>query len=156
MTAGKGSVFLFANIGLAIFLIVLSATVAAAQGTGTSGCYFDACDDEVRQERDRVYSPGRIPQSASGQLVCTTFAGTCVMTDQSYPAGQFCNCPTQFGIPLDGFTQLVNSAPVQQQQPTIATHCVTLLGNCPLGGRLAVGTPCYCPSVFGPVTGMSQ
>jgi len=95
-----------------------------------------------------------------GQLVCiTTVGSSCVMMDQSFPAGQFCNCPGPFGSRLDGYTQRVNgntAAGAQPQQPSIATQCVTYVGSCFLANQVLVGSPCYCPSAFGPVQGISQ
>ncbi|MEE4279414.1 MAG: hypothetical protein V2I82_13180 [Halieaceae bacterium] len=163
------------GVAFAILGIALPSMPATAQGTGGEGCYFDACDDDVRRERDRVFKEPRDPVDGRGdypdpepefvpddpgQLVCiTTVGSSCVMMDQSFPAGQFCNCPGPFGSRLDGYTQRVNgntAAGAQPQQPSIATQCVTYVGSCFLANQALVGSPCYCPSAFGPVQGISQ
>ncbi len=146
---------------LACLLLALSPVGAGAQGTGSGGCYFDACDDEVRAERDRRFDEGAPPDNssgASGQLVCNTlYGGSCVMLDQRYPEGQFCNCPGPFGSRVDGFTQRVSGRDSTSfQQPRLATQCTTLVGSCVLYNSVPVGTQCFCTSAFGPVGGVSQ
>lgn len=152
------------SIGLAVIAWALVATVAAAQGTGSRGCYFDACDDEVKEERDRFVEdqPNRDTQNNnSGQLMCMTpYGGSCVMVDQNYPVGQFCNCPGPLGITrIDGFTQRVGAnseSSFQPPQPRVAAYCVTQMGSCQLYSRGAVGMRCYCQSIYGPIPGISQ
>ena len=45
------------------------------------------------------------------------------------------------------------SDPPPQQQ---AAYCVTGFGVCPMSAPAAQGTPCYCPSAYGPVWGQVQ
>lgn len=41
-------------------------------------------------------------------------------------------------------------------RPVAASACTTPHGACPMGIAIAVGSPCYCPSMYGPVWGISR
>src|SRR2546425_790778 len=39
--------------------------------------------------------------------------------------------------------------------PPPATACCTQFGKCPIGWLQPPGSPCYCPSPYGPVSGIA-
>ncbi|WP_425466366.1 eCIS core domain-containing protein [Pseudorhodoferax soli] len=41
-------------------------------------------------------------------------------------------------------------------RPVGATACTTSYGACPMGIAIAAGSPCYCPSMYGPVWGIAR
>ena len=144
----------FAILGFVLSL-ALTASIAEAQATGSGGCYFNACDEDVQREREDYVerTPERKFDNTQGQqLMCVTlYGGSCVMMDQNYPEGQFCNCPGPLGARIDGYTQRVSATSTfqQQQQPQLAYQCHTNQGSCQLFAPVAAGSQCTCFTALG-------
>lgn len=133
-------------------VLVLAAISAQADGTGSGGCYFNACDDDKVPDREIETKPQpKIPNTSEQKLLCVTlYGGSCVMVDQNYPVGGFCSCPGPMGVVrVDGVTQLVNSTTYQQPQTQIAYQCMTNQGGCQLFAPVAAGSQCTCITDFG-------
>lgn len=43
----------------------------------------------------------------------------------------------------------------QQYRNTLATICTTPVGACPMGVAIPRGSPCYCPTLMGPMWGQA-
>ena len=60
------------------------------------------------------------------------------------------NLVSRTGIPPVPF---INNRPYQR---SIAQACITPFGTCPMAISIPVGSPCYCPTIQGPVWGQAQ
>ena len=56
----------------------------------------------------------------------------------------------RFPPPTRGYTS------PYQQQPRGASFCATPRGNCPLRSPQPLNSPCYCPSLYGPIRGIAR
>jgi hypothetical protein len=85
---------------------------------------------------------------------CATPSGSCPLA-YGLPEGSPCYCPTPFGA-FNGMATVAYAPPVPPPTPPPAWRCATQYGVCPLGQALPSGSPCYCPTYYGPVWGRAQ
>lgn len=135
---------------------VLLASMAAAQtgqkGTGKDGCYFGSCDRPGDTgELQRV----PIKPTPTEILICNTHFGSCQMPVGSVP-GAICNCPgIASGYPAIGTVQGQSSASYASI-PNISSICGTPFGACAMAVQMPRDQNCYCPSMQGPIWGVSR
>jgi hypothetical protein len=105
----------------------LAAHLAQAQeGTGRDGCYFGECDEDQPPRQPRQRS--QIPEDEPTYDPDLDYQPPPYRPDY-YP---------------------------QPAMPQVARMCLTQYGNCWMIEPIPVGTPCFCPTAFGPIGGIGR
>jgi Domain of unknown function (DUF4157) len=90
-------------------------------------------------------APGMQQLNARIANRCTVpTAGSCPMS-VALPEMSSCACLTAYG-----------TFPGTATVASLTNYCTTPIGICPVAQPLAVGDPCWCPTMQGPVTGTAQ